>query len=1303
MSTTEIRKRLLEKYNEFVELFGRLGKSRNKNILLKDAYGFLVCASVEVKSGQEFTPADVLLKSRRGEVEIYKTDDAIDALSYVLGMYGRVDIQAICSITDRDEAEIIKEIEPLIYLDPVTESWQTASQFLSGNVYQKMLIAESRKGESEQLLRSYEAIKEVQVPQIPWNLLTLQLGERWISNEHYKRFADWVFDSSTMQVSYFSSTDTYKVVSGGSWGAKISREYYVMSKGRTSLYGNDLMEYALHNTTPKLTYSVNGENVPDNDAIQLANEKIEDLRNKFMEWLELLKEEEKQELVDTYNNLYNCYVIRKYDGSHLTLPGIDMESLATMGVKEIRGPQKDVAWRIIQDNGAIVDWEVGSGKTICIVLAAHEMKRMGIRRKPCILCLKANVADIVRTYRTAYPSAKVLAPSEQDFEKKNRVRLFHEMKNNDWDCVIMTHDQFSRIPQSAEIQEEIIQEEIDNLDRDLQSLNGGNWQVSRTMKKGLENRKAGLKVKLKTIKGNIDSKQDDDIDFESMNIDHLFIDEAHKFKNLTYTTRHDRVAGLGDPKGSDRALNMLFAIRTLQKRFNSDLQCTFLSGTPISNSLTEMYLLFKYLRPKELARQNILNFDAWAAVFAKKTTDFEFSVTNQIQAKERFRHFIKVPELALFYNEIADYKTNKSINIDKPEMVEELVALPSTDDQKEFIQNLISYAKTGDGSYIGRDDLAPGLPTDSARMLIATNYAKKMSTDMRLIDPVMYDDHPGNKISVCCEKLVENYRKFEEHKGVQLVFCDLGVPDKKKYVDEATGEKAAKWTVYQAMKDKLVDEYLLPSEQIVFIHDYNEKSRPTLFKKIREGEIRILLGSTDKAGTGVNIQDRVVTIHDLDIPWKPAELEQRGGRGARQGNWLAKLVQNNVVYRFIYATEQSLDTYKFTLLKNKQTFISQMKNNELQVRSIDEGSFDEDNGMNFAEYIAVLSGDTTLLEKAKVDKKLAVLENLRVVHYREQHNNKYLLEHKISRKEQVDEIVTTLIRDNQQYSRLLTRDETGTRDNPIEIFALKETLQELQIERVKVLEERAKLKEEKRLKKEAEKEAKRVAKELAKERKKAGEPIEEIEVSELEVSEEDVEKEIEKAIPDKVKSDAEIIGEHIQFLHKNWKPQLGQSTELIGTLYGFNVYIERGTNQDSDATMVRSYNAGNNIMFFNKFYVQHSDLNGLKYTYNSGIPSRENAKLASRSLLNAIDRVSVILEQYSKEQQGLVKDIADLSAMDTKPFSKETELIALREESKRLTSEISGKIHSGTIGVTATVQKVEDVEYEEVNESRIRY
>ena len=419
------------------------------------------------------------------------------------------------------------------------------------------------------------------------------------------------------------------------------------------------MKHALHNTIPdinkskEVTDKVTGETktikVRDGHAIQMANAKIEEIRQGFVDWLGRTPDTFKQQLSDRYNRLFNCFVRPNFDGTHQTFPDLDLRRL---GIADLYKSQKDAVWMLKTNGGGICDHEVGAGKTLIMCTAAYEMKRLGLANKPMIIGLKANVFDIADTFRKAYPNAKALYPGKNDFNKQNRQRIFNDIKNNDWDCIILTHEQFGMIPQALEIQEAIMQKELDSVEENLEVLRQQGRDISRGMLKGLEKRKQTLEAKLQNIQDSIAERKDDAVDFKMMGIDHLFVDESHQFKNLMFNTRHDRVSGLGNPDGSQRALNMLFAIRTIQERSGKDLGATFLSGTTISNSLTELYLLFKYLRPQALEKQGINSFDAWAAVFAKKSTDYEFSITNDIIQKERFRTFIKVPELAAFYAEV---------------------------------------------------------------------------------------------------------------------------------------------------------------------------------------------------------------------------------------------------------------------------------------------------------------------------------------------------------------------------------------------------------------------------------------------------------------------------------------------------------------------------------------------------------------------------------------------------------------------------------------------------------------------------
>ena len=655
-------------------------------------------------------------------------------------------------------------------------------------------------------------------------------------------------------------------------------------------------------------------------------------------------------------------------------------------------------------------------------VAAHEMKRLGLVHKPMIIGLKANVREIAETYRKVYPNARVLYASEKDFEAANRVRFFNDIRNNDWDCVIMSHDQFGKIPQSPELQQRILQAELDTVEENLEVLRSQGKDVSRAMLRGLEKRKFNLTAKLEKVEHAIKSRTDDVADFRQMGIDHIFVDESHQFKNLTFNTRHDRVAGLGNSEGSQKALNLLFAIRTIQERTGKDLGATFLSGTTISNSLTELYLLFKYLRPKELERQDIRCFDAWAAIFAKKTTDFEFNVTNNIVQKERFRYFIKVPELAAFYNEITDYRTAEDVGVDRPDKNEVLHNIPPTPDQEYFIKQLMEFAKTGDATLLGRLPLSE--TEEKAKMLIATDYARKMALDMRMIDPE-YEDHPDNKASHCAKMIAEYYHRYDAQKGTQFVFSDLGT------------YQPGGWNVYTEIKRKLVEDYGIPAHEIRFIQECkSEKSRKAVIEAMNEGYVRVLFGSTSMLGTGVNAQRRAVAIHHLDTPWRPSDLAQRDGRAVRKGNEIAKLYADNKVDVIIYAVEKSLDSYKFNLLHCKQTFISQLKSGAMGARTIDEGAMDEKSGMNFSEYMAILSGNTDLLEKAKLEKRIASLEGERKSFNKGRRESELKLEEKTLALRNNQAAVAAMTEDWEKFTAAAQTDREGNRLNLIKIDGL---------------------------------------------------------------------------------------------------------------------------------------------------------------------------------------------------------------------------------------------------------------------------
>ena len=981
----ELREHLNQYYDEFVERYGHLNEKANAKLIMLDANGMDSLALERAEAGL-FVKSDIFDHPVAFNIhEVTSVDTPMEALAASLNKYGDVRLGYMSSLVDMDENRIAEELKGHIYFNPLVSEYETADRFVAGNVVKKAEMIEQwikdHDAHDSRIDESLSALKNAVPRRITFEELDFNFGERWIPTGIYSAYMSHLYETD-IKIAYSPSLDDYSATNSENT-MKILEEFRVKGEYR-SYNGMSLLKHALHNTVPEIKKCIgkddhgNDIKVPDTEAIQLANSKIEEIRDGFSEWLEVQSPEFKERLVDLYNRKFNCFVRPRYDGSHQTFPGLNLKMLADgYGIHSIYSSQKDCVWMLKQNGGGIADHQVGTGKTLIMCIAAHEMKRLGMVHKPMIIGLRANVADIAMTYQTAYPDAHILYADEKSYTAQNRIHFFNNIRNNDYDCIIMSHDQFGKIPQSPEVQQEILEAELNTVEENLDVVRQQGKDVSRGMLRGLETRKKNLEAKLETVRYQIDHRTDDVIDFRQMGIDHIFVDESHQFKNLMFNTRHNRVAGLGNSDGSQRALNLLFAIRTIQERNGRDLGATFLSGTTISNSLTELYLLFKYLRPKELERQDIRCFDAWAAIFAKKTTDFEFNVTNNIVAKDRFRYFIKVPELAAFYNEITDYRTAEDVGVDRPEKREILHNIPPTPQQEEFIQKLMEYAKTGDATLLGREALSD--KERKGKMLIATDYARKMALDMRMIDP-SYEDHPDNKASHCARMIAEYYRKFDAQKGTQFVFSDLGT------------YKPGEWSVYSEIKRKLVEDYGIPAHEIRFIQECKTaKSRKAVIEAMNEGTVRVLFGSTSMLGTGVNAQKRAVAVHELDTPWRPSDLEQREGRAIRKGNEVAKLYNDNKVDVIIYAVERSLDSYKFNLLHCKQTFISQLKRGALGARTIDEGSMDEDTGMNFSEYMAILSGNTDLLEKAKLEKRIGALESERKAHGKGKADSEYKL------------------------------------------------------------------------------------------------------------------------------------------------------------------------------------------------------------------------------------------------------------------------------------------------------------------------
>ena len=963
-----LRERLNACYDAFVAKWGFFHSNDNKEFIMLDSLGVEVF-TIEMQIKGDIFKSDIM----REPVAFKKIDTTVqltpgEALASCLNFYGCVDMDYLMQTTGKDEDEVIGDLKGKIFYNPAIGEWEHKGKFIAGNVIAKSketgsYLPDLTGKEKDWAETAVKALEEAMPEAIPYEELDINMGERWIDTKLYADFATELFGTET-DVMYFDVNDTYLVRLQG-YSPVVYNTYSVKNYN-----GEDLFVHALQDTVPEITKEIerNGETVrvPDEEAIQEAATKIQEIRNRFNQWLDCQPIEVRDELVRVYNERFNCYVRPHYDGSAQTFPQLSFENFP---YDSLYPSQKDAICMIKQNGGGICWHEVGTGKTMIMCVSAYEMKRLGLVQKPLIIGLKANVHEIADTFRKAYPSAKVLYPGKEDFTPANRKEVFSKIKNNNWDCIILTHDQFAKIPQSEQTMIDIFTEELADVERNLEVLEQSTMRYrSGKMQDGLEKRKQNLAAKLKELKMKINERKDDAVDFHTMGIDHIFVDECHIFKNLMFQTRHNRVAGIGNTKGSQRAANLLFAIRDIQHRTGRDLGATFLSGTVVVNALTELYVMFKYLRPRELQRQQISCFDAWAAIFTQKTADYELNVTGAIKRKERFRTYIKVPELAMFLREITDYRTADMINLDVPDKNVRFLSHAPTIQQEEMIGRLVSFAHSGQWEDLGLDTPEPD-NLDKAKMLVATNVARKMALDMRLLGDKFNDD-TENKASICARTIYDYYVKSNANRGTQFVFSDLGT------------YKPNEWNVYTDIKEKLVN-LGIPADEVQFIQcATTERARKRLFEDMNNGKVRVLFGSTTMLGTGVNAQQRAVAVHHLEIPWRPADMEQRNGRAVRKGNTV-KLWGGNVVDVVIYGTEKTLDAYKFNLLKNKQMFINQINNGTIAVRRIDEGGMDEDNGMNFAEFVAILSGNTDLLNKAKLDNKIMQLEKEQAIFKKE--------------------------------------------------------------------------------------------------------------------------------------------------------------------------------------------------------------------------------------------------------------------------------------------------------------------------------
>lgn len=1011
------REELNQAYDEFLRQYGPLHKIDQTpyKIIAEDA-NYKLIRGLENINGKDITKAEIFYNPISFNEVIYTIEDA-----YLksLDAYNKVDLDYIAQISGTTVENVRTRLEQkdMILFDPVQNEWQGRSHLLSGDIAQKIDAFTQAANGNPAAEKSIEALKEVMPERVKFEDIGISFGERWIPNEYYERFAQQLFENPTIAVRYNADTDNMTIVdryNSRTLGYFAEQQYGITAQYARNQSAGKVFESAFYNHVPEMSYTdIDGYKRIDTEALKAYDVKVEKIRTAFVEYLSNLPKQEQDKLEEQYNRIYNSEVKESLDGSFQSFPDLN---LANLGYSEVRKSQADAVLMIKNNGGGIIDHEVGNGKTLTLCMAAYEMKRIGKIQKPIIIGLKANLSAIVEEYRKAYPNAKILYPSAKEIAGDKVDIFLNKIRNNNWDAIFMTHDQFMKIPQSPEIEQKLIQEELDKLEKttlDIINDDSVDSASQRKMLKNLEKSKVSLEARMETLTNTIAKrKSENTINFKDMGIDHIFVDESHRFKNLRFYTKHTNVKGLGNAEGSDRAYNMLLAIRTIQDRTGKDLGATFASGTTITNSMSEMYTLFNYLRPKMMREKNMQNFDAWASMFMVKSADYEFNVVNNLNKTERFRNFQKVPELSAMYNQITDYKTSADAKIEKPGMNRILVNIPPTPDQEIYFERLKEFVKRGDneaGTLIGL-----GVLTDEqvkAKMLTATNAALKGAMDMRLIDPRFADD-PNSKVNVAMNKVKEYYDKFDADKGTQLIFCDT-----------STYKNEKEWSLYNDMRDKLIAKGI-PANEIAIIHQYDsDKAKEKLFAKVNAGEVRVVIGSTEKLGTGVNVQERCIAMHHMDVPWRSSDIEQRNGRGSRQGNKLAPKANGNKVDTLFYCTERSLDNYKLSCADRKLQFIQQLKSSNLNTRTIDEGGMDENTGASFQEYIAILSGDTSVLEKAKAEQRIQQLESMRNTYVKDYRHAKSSFEESFAHVEKTKRNIQRITADNAAYSKIKTNEK----------------------------------------------------------------------------------------------------------------------------------------------------------------------------------------------------------------------------------------------------------------------------------------
>jgi N12 class adenine-specific DNA methylase len=945
----EARQELNRRYDGFVRRYGPIHAKDNIRAFAGDPDQPLLL-SLENYDAQQGKASKTAIFERR-TLERYKPKDHVDtaaeALAISLNETGGIDWRRMSSLTGHSATQMQHDLDAMVYRNPEGD-WETADRYLSGNVRAKLKTAAAAVTIDPAYQRNVDALKAVQPADLMPGDICARLGSSWIPAADVRDFIAQTLDvpKSLITVAHSGTIATWAVTLDSIAKESVAN---TTTHGTARALASELIEDALNGRTPTVYDQVdNDTRVVNQQETLAAREAQQKLRERFSEWV-WNDEDRAQRLARYYNDTFNNLRLRSYDGSHLTFPGMNRSMLRN---NDLDKHQKDAVWRILQNDNTLLAHVVGAGKTAVMTAAAMELKRLGLAHKPMIVVPNHLVEQWGAAFLALYPNAHIFIAGKDAFAAGHRQKAMSRIATGNYDAVIVSHKSFELLPVSDETFQHFVERQKAQLEEAIREAKAEKGD-SRRIVKELEKAKKRLVAKLKERADR--ERKDDAVTFEQLGIDRLMVDEADLFKNLGFVSKMNRIAGFPNTE-SNRALDMYLKTQYLAERGGGTV---FATGTPVSNTMAEMYTLMRYLAPQLLAAAGVEHFDAWAANFGEAVTALELAPDGSgYRMHTRFAKFVNLPELLSMFRTFADVQTADMLHLPRPEIEggkPHVAAAPASDDLKAFVQTLVRRAqKLRSGGVDPRSD----------NMLKITGDGRKAALDMRLVDPFA-EIHEDTKVRRAIDEIYRTWDQGRDKRTTQLVFCDLSTPSKDKF------------NVYDEVRDRLI-ELGVPAKEIAYIHDADSDSKKkALFDSVNAGRIRILLGSTEKMGAGTNIQKRLIALHHLDAPWRPRDIEQREGRILRQGN------ENAIVHIHRYVTEGSFDAYMWQTLENKARFIAQVMNGSVTVRQAEDL---ESGALTFAEIKAIASGNPAVMEKVKVDTEVRKLDQLKASHINQQHN-----------------------------------------------------------------------------------------------------------------------------------------------------------------------------------------------------------------------------------------------------------------------------------------------------------------------------